>query len=87
MSIIKKFQAFNEAEEIKKFTDNRGRELSCYVCKSKDTIGIESHTPAFGDAIDRVYMAYCAKHKDQVTKENDKALGSIDRLNQAGSNS
>jgi hypothetical protein len=68
-------------------TNNYGRKVVCTVCKCEDLEGYKSYTPPFANAIDSVYIGWCVEHKGQGLKEHQEAIGYVDRINQAGSNS
>ena len=72
-----------------KTTNNYGRKVCCHVCKKDELKSYDSFVPAFANAIDRVYVGWCdnPEHEKQAKASLQKDVQSVDRINQAGSNS
>lgn len=64
-----------------------GRQVTCHVCQKKELKSYTTHTPAFADAINSVFIGWCDKHEIEAKQYIAEIEGVKDRTNQGWSNS
>jgi len=70
-----------------KATNNYGKQVTCVTCQCTELKSYKVYTPPFANAMNSVFVGWCADHEKEGIVEYNKGIGYSDRVNQAGSNS